>query len=155
MPDILRVDDAKIVVVLDPDLSKEYLDRIQNRTKEKRYTFDFAFGTELKFGMSMQPRLHLWLIRSSVVSMPLYLLMDQQEEVWSADCASILNLKSSNSGFNFLTLCCLCELVPLLLISYCYLFLWILWHCKQSFDYRVCLATLLLLKLGGENEDYV
>jgi len=46
--DILRVDDSKVVVVLDPDVSKEYLDRIQNRTKEKRYTFDFAFGTESK-----------------------------------------------------------------------------------------------------------
>lgn len=46
--DILRVDDAKVVVVLDPDVSKEYLDRIQNRTKEKRYAFDFAFGAESK-----------------------------------------------------------------------------------------------------------
>lgn len=34
------------VVVLDPDLSKDYLDRIQNRTKEKRYNFDHAFGPE-------------------------------------------------------------------------------------------------------------
>lgn len=32
------------VLVLDPDLSKDYLDRIQNRTKERRYTFDYAFG---------------------------------------------------------------------------------------------------------------
>lgn len=46
--DILRVDDAKVVVVLDPDVSKEYLDRIQNRTKEKRYAFDFAFAAESK-----------------------------------------------------------------------------------------------------------
>ena len=36
------------VVVLDPDLSKDYLDRIQNRTKEKRYAFDHAFGPESK-----------------------------------------------------------------------------------------------------------
>jgi len=32
------------VLVLDPDLSKNYLDRIQNRTKERRYSFDHAFG---------------------------------------------------------------------------------------------------------------
>jgi kinesin family protein 18/19 len=34
------------VVVLDPDLSKDYLDRIQNRTKEKKYCFDHAFGPD-------------------------------------------------------------------------------------------------------------
>lgn len=34
------------VLVLDPDLSKDYLDRIQNRTKEKKYCFDHAFGPE-------------------------------------------------------------------------------------------------------------
>lgn len=32
--------------MLDPDLSKDYLDRIQNRTKEKKYCFDHAFGPE-------------------------------------------------------------------------------------------------------------
>lgn len=42
--DIVRVIDNKEVVVLDPDLSKDYLDRIQNRTKEKKYCFDHAFG---------------------------------------------------------------------------------------------------------------
>ncbi|CAN6450023.1 unnamed protein product [Victoria cruziana] len=42
--DIVRVTDDKGVVVLDPDQSKNYLDRIQNRTKEKRYSFDHAFG---------------------------------------------------------------------------------------------------------------
>ncbi|KAL6512908.1 Kinesin-like protein KIN-8B [Orobanche hederae] len=42
--DIVRVHNDKEVLVLDPDLSKDYLDRIQNRTKEKRYTFDYAFG---------------------------------------------------------------------------------------------------------------
>jgi len=31
------------VVVLDPDLSKDYLDLIQNRTKERRYTFDHVY----------------------------------------------------------------------------------------------------------------
>lgn len=36
--------DLQEVLVLDPDLSKDYLDRIQNRTKERRYTFDYAFG---------------------------------------------------------------------------------------------------------------
>lgn len=30
--------------MLDPDLSKNYLVRIQNRTKEKKYCFDHAFG---------------------------------------------------------------------------------------------------------------
>lgn len=33
------------VLILDPDLSKDYLDRIQNRTKERQYTFDHAFGS--------------------------------------------------------------------------------------------------------------
>ncbi|KAL9464087.1 hypothetical protein AB3S75_001813 [Citrus x aurantiifolia] len=42
--DIVRVKDGKEVVVLDPDLSKDYLDRIQNRTKEKNYCFDHVFG---------------------------------------------------------------------------------------------------------------
>ena len=34
------------MIVLDPDLSKDYLDLVQNRTKEKRYSFDFAFGPD-------------------------------------------------------------------------------------------------------------
>ncbi|KAL8034360.1 hypothetical protein ABFX02_12G023400 [Erythranthe guttata] len=42
--DIVRVHDEKEVLVLDPDLSKGYLDRIQNRTKERRYAFDYAFS---------------------------------------------------------------------------------------------------------------
>ncbi|XP_073294029.1 kinesin-like protein KIN-8B isoform X1 [Primulina huaijiensis] len=42
--DIVRVHNNKEVIVLDPDLSKDYLDRIQNRTKERRYTFDYAYG---------------------------------------------------------------------------------------------------------------
>ncbi|KAL3637733.1 Kinesin-like protein KIN-8B [Castilleja foliolosa] len=42
--DIVRVHNHKEVLVLDPDLSKDYLDRIQNRTKERRYTYDYAFG---------------------------------------------------------------------------------------------------------------
>lgn len=42
--DIVRVHNDKEVLVLDPDLSKDYLDRIQNRTKERGYTFDYAFG---------------------------------------------------------------------------------------------------------------
>ncbi|KAG0450971.1 hypothetical protein HPP92_026665 [Vanilla planifolia] len=43
---IIQVIDEKNIVVLDPDLSKHYLDRIQNRTKEKRYCFDHVFGLE-------------------------------------------------------------------------------------------------------------
>ncbi|KAK4760920.1 hypothetical protein SAY87_005813 [Trapa incisa] len=43
---IVRVHDGKEVLVLDPDLTKDYLDRIQNRTKEKKYCFDHAFGPE-------------------------------------------------------------------------------------------------------------
>ncbi|KAJ4714630.1 Kinesin-like protein [Melia azedarach] len=42
--DIVRVNKDKEVVVLDPDLLKDYLERIQNRTKEKKYCFDHAFG---------------------------------------------------------------------------------------------------------------
>ncbi|BBN02137.1 kinesin family member 19 [Marchantia polymorpha subsp. ruderalis] len=42
--DILRVVDDKVVVVLDPDTQKEYLDRVQGRSKEKKYAFDIAFG---------------------------------------------------------------------------------------------------------------
>lgn len=34
------------MLVLDPDLSKDYLERIQNRTKEKKYCFDHAFDPE-------------------------------------------------------------------------------------------------------------
>ncbi|KAL1824184.1 hypothetical protein ACET3Z_010962 [Daucus carota] len=45
---IVRVNDDKEVLVLDPDLSKGYLDRIQNRSKERRYSFDHAFGPESK-----------------------------------------------------------------------------------------------------------
>ncbi|CDP02664.1 unnamed protein product [Coffea canephora] len=41
---IIRVHNDKEVLVLDPDLSKDYLDRIQNRTKERRYNFDYVFG---------------------------------------------------------------------------------------------------------------
>ncbi|KAK1433180.1 hypothetical protein QVD17_10086 [Tagetes erecta] len=46
--DIVRVNNNKEVVILDPDLSKDYLDRIQNRTKERRYTFDYAFAPDSK-----------------------------------------------------------------------------------------------------------
>lgn len=42
--DIVRVLNDKEVTVLDPDLSKDYLDRVQNRTKEKKYSFDYAYG---------------------------------------------------------------------------------------------------------------
>ncbi|KAI3903536.1 hypothetical protein MKW98_032190 [Papaver atlanticum] len=45
---IVRVTNNKEVVVLDPDLSKDYLDRMQNRTKEKKYMFDYAFGPNSK-----------------------------------------------------------------------------------------------------------
>ncbi|KAG9439877.1 hypothetical protein H6P81_020042 [Aristolochia fimbriata] len=45
---IIQVTDDKGVTVLDPDLAKDYLDRIQNRTKEKSYKFDYAFGPECK-----------------------------------------------------------------------------------------------------------
>lgn len=46
--DIVRVNNSKEVVILDPDLSKDYLDRIQNRTKERRYAFDYAFAPNSK-----------------------------------------------------------------------------------------------------------
>jgi kinesin family protein 18/19 len=36
----------QVVVVLDPDVSKEYLDRVQGRSKEKKYAYDVAFGAE-------------------------------------------------------------------------------------------------------------
>ena len=42
--DILRVIDERTVVVLDPDDDKRYLDRRGGRTKERRYTYDCAFG---------------------------------------------------------------------------------------------------------------
>ncbi|ONK74518.1 uncharacterized protein A4U43_C03F7200 [Asparagus officinalis] len=47
---IIQVTDEKGLVVLDPDLSKDYLDRIQNRTKERRYSFDHVFGPECTNG---------------------------------------------------------------------------------------------------------
>jgi kinesin family protein 18/19 len=37
---------CQVVVVLDPDVSKEYLDRVQGRSKEKKYAYDIAFGAE-------------------------------------------------------------------------------------------------------------
>ncbi|GER49443.1 chromosome-associated kinesin KIF4A [Striga asiatica] len=43
---IVRVHDDKEILLLDPDLSKDYLDRVQNRSKERRYTFDYAFGPD-------------------------------------------------------------------------------------------------------------
>ncbi|GFP89232.1 3-ketoacyl-coa thiolase 5 peroxisomal [Phtheirospermum japonicum] len=48
--DIVRVQNNKEVLVLDPDISKDYLDRIQNRTKERRYTFDYAFVSVIVCG---------------------------------------------------------------------------------------------------------
>eukprot|EP00878_Enallax_costatus_P035211 GHUV01039216.1.p1 GENE.GHUV01039216.1~~GHUV01039216.1.p1 ORF type:complete len:132 (+),score=39.53 GHUV01039216.1:428-823(+) len=45
--DIIRVIDGKIVVILDPDEVKDYLDQVQNRTKEKKYTFDVAYDTKV------------------------------------------------------------------------------------------------------------
>ncbi|CAN1184371.1 Kinesin-like protein KIN-8B [Linum perenne] len=44
--DIVRFSDRNEVTVLDPDLSKDYLDRVQHRTKEKSYCFDHAFGPD-------------------------------------------------------------------------------------------------------------
>nr|DAD22435.1 TPA_asm: hypothetical protein HUJ06_023898 [Nelumbo nucifera] len=44
--DIVQVKDDKEVTLLDPDLSKDYLDRVQNRTKERKYSFDYAFGPD-------------------------------------------------------------------------------------------------------------
>ena len=44
--DILRVMDEKMVVVLDPDEEKHYLDKVQHRSKERRYTFDIALGKD-------------------------------------------------------------------------------------------------------------
>ncbi|CAL9093544.1 unnamed protein product [Musa textilis] len=41
---IIQVTNDKSLTVLDPDLSKDYLDLIQNRTKERRYSFDHVFG---------------------------------------------------------------------------------------------------------------
>lgn len=38
----------QVVVVLDPDTTKDYLDRVQNRSKEKKYTYDVAFSPEAK-----------------------------------------------------------------------------------------------------------
>ncbi|GLJ30794.1 hypothetical protein SUGI_0610950 [Cryptomeria japonica] len=45
--EILKVADEKVVVVSDPESSKDYLDRVQNRRKDKIYAFDFAFGPQL------------------------------------------------------------------------------------------------------------
>ncbi|KAF2283839.1 hypothetical protein GH714_016421 [Hevea brasiliensis] len=42
--DIVRVNDNKQVIILDSDISKDYIDRVQNRTREKIYCFDHAFG---------------------------------------------------------------------------------------------------------------
>lgn len=34
--------------MLDPDTNKDYLDRVQNRSKEKKYAYDVAFSAEAK-----------------------------------------------------------------------------------------------------------
>lgn len=57
--DIIRVIDGKIVVVLDPDEIKDYLDQVQNRTKEKRYTFDVAYDTQVGRARSWHSSSHL------------------------------------------------------------------------------------------------
>ncbi|KAH9620804.1 hypothetical protein KSS87_012573 [Heliosperma pusillum] len=41
---IVQVIDEKEVVVLEPELAKDYLNLLQNRNKERRYSFDYAFG---------------------------------------------------------------------------------------------------------------
>ncbi|KAH0460292.1 hypothetical protein IEQ34_010955 [Dendrobium chrysotoxum] len=66
---------GKNVVVLDPDLSKDYLDRIQNRTKEKRYCFDHVFGPACT--------------NSSVL---------RSEVVWATSQVNFLDLLASASG---------------------------------------------------------
>ncbi|XRB04222.1 kinesin-like protein [Pycnococcus provasolii] len=43
---IVRVLDGKMVVVMDPDLSKDYLDKVQGRSKERKFVFDTAFDTK-------------------------------------------------------------------------------------------------------------
>ncbi|KAL5988374.1 Kinesin-like protein KIN-8B [Asimina triloba] len=43
---IIQVTDDKGITVLDPDREKDYLERIQNRTKERKYNFDYSFGPE-------------------------------------------------------------------------------------------------------------
>ncbi|GKU98736.1 hypothetical protein SLEP1_g11693 [Rubroshorea leprosula] len=43
---IVRVNEEKEVIVLDPDVSKDYLDRNHNRTKERKCCFDHAFGPQ-------------------------------------------------------------------------------------------------------------
>jgi hypothetical protein len=45
---MLNVPYLQVVVVLDPDTNKDYLDRVQNRSKEKKYAYDVAFGAEAK-----------------------------------------------------------------------------------------------------------
>jgi hypothetical protein len=45
---LLTLPHSQVVVVLDPDTSKDYLDRVQNRSKEKKYAYDVAFGAEAK-----------------------------------------------------------------------------------------------------------
>jgi hypothetical protein len=58
--DIIRVMDGKIVVVLDPDEAKDYLDQVQNRTKEKRYTFDVAYDTQVRTVITMVLQQKQW-----------------------------------------------------------------------------------------------
>lgn len=44
---VVRVNEDKEVIVSDPDsVTKDYLDRIHNRNKEKTYCFDHAFGSQ-------------------------------------------------------------------------------------------------------------
>ena len=49
-----RVFSFQLVFVLDPDEEKQYLDKIQHRTKEKSYAFDKAFSVEASNKVCLQ-----------------------------------------------------------------------------------------------------
>lgn len=65
----------QIVVVLDPDVAKEYLDKVQGRSKEKQYAFDMAFdytnSNEVMAGFLPSLDLSTWTFRRKVGLIPL------------------------------------------------------------------------------------
>mmetsp|Transcript_26540 Transcript_26540/g.85071 ORF Transcript_26540/g.85071 Transcript_26540/m.85071 type:complete len:166 (-) Transcript_26540:360-857(-) len=48
--DIIKVVDGKVVVVLDADREKDYLDKVQRRTKERQFAYDIAVPQGTRHG---------------------------------------------------------------------------------------------------------
>ena len=73
--------------MLDPDTSKDYLDRVQNRSKEKKYAYDVAFGAEAKNAViHCQVLFIVELQYYNRISCPTLTKMDLVYLSWLVDC---------------------------------------------------------------------